>query len=232
MTVAVIPARGGSKRIPRKNIRPFCGRPVIAYVIEAALQSGCFDRVIVSTDDEEIARVARSEGADIPFLRPAQLSDDFTGTAAVVRHALEWLSQQQLAPANACCLYATAPFLTQGDIRRGLELLEASDADYAVTVATYAFPVQRAMRVRHDQRLEMLFPEHVLTRSQDLEECYHDAGQMYWGRSASFLSGIPLLGPGSIPIVLPRHRVQDLDTWEDWARAELMYEAWIKAGQT
>lgn len=225
MKLAIIPARGGSKRIPRKNIKPFCGKPMIAWSIEAAQESGCFDRVIVSTDDAEIAEVARQYGAEVPFMRPLELSDDHTGTIPVIRHAIETINSQGRAVEQACCLYATAPFIRAEDLRRGLELLQGSGGDYAFSVTSYAFPIQRAIRLTPEGRVEMFNPEHFSTRSQDLEEAYHDAGQFYWGRAEAWLQGQMIFSPASLPVMLPRHRVQDIDTPEDWVRAEWMFKA-------
>lgn len=226
MNVAVIPARGGSKRIPRKNIKPFCGKPMIAWSIEAALQSGCFGQVLVSTDDAEIAAVARQYGAEVPFVRPAELSYDHTGTIPVIAHAIKQLTIQGAAPQQVCCIYATAPFITSQDIQRGLELLQANGCDYAFSVTSYPFPIQRAIRITQAGRIEMFDPEQFAVRSQDLEEAYHDAGQFYWGRSGAWLEGKALFSPDAVPVILPRHQVQDIDTPEDWLRAELMFKAW------
>jgi len=226
MNIAVIPARGGSKRIPHKNIKPFCGKPMIAWSIEAALQSGCFDQVLVSTDDKEIADVARQCGADVPFVRPPELSDDHTGTIPVIAHAIEQLTSQGAAPHQVCCIYATAPFITPDDIRRGLELLQASQCDYAFSVTSYPFPIQRAIRITQSGRIEMFHPELFSVRSQDLEEAYHDAGQFYWGRAVAWQQGKTIFSPQAVPVILPRHQVQDIDTPEDWLRAELMFKAW------
>lgn len=223
MRLAVIPARGGSKRIPRKNIKPFCGKPMIAWSIEAAQASKCFDRIIVSTDDAEIAEIARSHGADVPFMRPPELSDDHTGTIPVVAHAIEWMAQQVGPVQLACCLYATAPFVQAQDLRYGLEVLQRSAAQYAFSVTSYAFPIQRAIRIRSDERVEMLNPEHFKTRSQDLEEVFHDAGQFYWGLSNAWLNHLSIFGHDSVPVRLPRERVQDIDTTEDWTVAELKF---------
>ncbi|MFG0417584.1 pseudaminic acid cytidylyltransferase [Pseudomonas sp. zjy_8] len=225
MRLAVIPARGGSKRIPRKNIKPFCGKPMIAWSIEAALASGCFDAVIVSTDDTEIAEVARHYGADVPFMRPAELSDDYAGTVPVIRHATEWFIANGQAPEQVCCIYATAPFVTGEGIRRGLDALANNDCDYAFSVTSYAFPIQRAIRITPVGRVEMFNPDHFNTRSQDLEEAYHDAGQFYWGRASAWLEGKILFGTYAVPVKLPRHRVQDIDTLEDWVRAEWLFKA-------
>lgn len=225
MKLAVIPARGGSKRIPRKNIRPFGGLPMIAWSIRAAIDSACFDRIIVSTDDAEIAATAKENGAEAPFLRPKSLSDDHTGTVPVIAHAVQWQQEQGLPASSVCCLYATAPFVQAADLQRGLAVLEESDADFAFSVTSYAFPIQRAIRLTEAGRVQMFQPNHFETRSQDLEEAWHDAGQFYWGKAAAWLANKPLFGPNSVPVILPRYRVQDIDTLEDWARAELMLKA-------
>lgn len=225
MRIAIIPARGGSKRIPLKNIKPFCGKPMIAWSIEAALQSACFDQVIVSTDDAEIAEVARRWGAAVPFMRPAELSDDHTGTIPVIRHAIEWFNLQRQSVEQACGLYATAPFVTAEDLLRGLDVLQGNDCDYAFSVTSFPFPIQRAIRINAKGRVEMFSPEHFNTRSQDLEDAFHDAGQFYWGRARAWLQGEMIFSPHSLPVLLPRHRVQDIDTPEDWARAEWLFKA-------
>lgn len=227
MKVAVIPARGGSKRIPRKNIRLFGGKPMIVWSIEAALASGCFDQVIVSTDDHEIADIARQYGAEVPFIRPAELSDDYAGTVEVVRHAVEWLVLHGRSPEYVCCLYATAPFVEPADLKKGFEALHngGEDCAYAFSVTSYAFPIQRAIRITDAGRVAMFYPEHYETRSQDLEEACHDAGQFYWGTAQAWLSGKRLFGPESVPVYLPRYQVQDIDTPEDWERAERMLGA-------
>ena len=225
MKIAVIPARGGSKRIPRKNIRMFCGKPIIAYSIAAAQQTGLFDQVVVSTDDEEIASVAREFGAATPFIRPKEIADDFTGTNAVVKHAIAWFNERASNVAHACCLYATAPLMQARFIKEGFEALSRSNAAFAFSVTGYAFPIQRAVRVTADGRVDAIYPEHRMTRSQDLEHAYHDAGQFYWGTARAFLEDMPLFAPHSIGVVLPRHLVQDIDTLEDWDQAELIYRA-------
>jgi N-acylneuraminate cytidylyltransferase len=221
--IAVIPARGGSKRIPRKNIRPFCGKPIIAYSIAAANESALFDEIVVSTDDEEIAAVARDFGATTPFMRPKQIADDFTGTNAVVKHAITWFTEQGSTVAHACCIYATAPLIQSRFIREGYERLSGSDAAFAFSITDYAFPIQRAVRVTADGRVDALHPEHRMTRSQDLEPAYHDAGQFYWGTAQAFLDDVPLFSSRSIGVMLPRLLVQDIDTPEDWEQAEAMF---------
>jgi len=225
MRLAVIPARGGSKRIPRKNIKPFGGQPMLAWTIRAALSSGCFDRIIVSTDDAGIAEVARAHGAEVPFLRPAELSDDHTGTIPVIAHAVAWQNAHGARADEVCCIYATAPFLEADDLRRGLALLRESGADYAFSVTSYAAPIQRALRLLDDNRVEMFDPSQFDMRSQDLDQAWHDAGQFYWGRATAWLEHRVLFGPRAVAVPLPRYRVQDIDTPEDWHRAELMFQA-------
>lgn len=228
MKVAIIPARGGSKRIPRKNIKEFCGKPMIAWSIEAALQSGCFSRIIVSTDDVEIADVARQCGAEVPFMRPEELSDDHTGTIPVIRHAVEWFIKEGQRPEHACCIYATAPFIRSEDIRRGLAILRETGSDYSFSVTSYQFPIQRAIRITPEGRIEMFQPAQFNIRSQDLEEAYHDAGQFYWGRTDAWLAGKMIFSRDAAPVLLPHYQAQDIDTSEDWQRAELMFQAWKK----
>lgn len=225
MRLAVIPARGGSKRIPRKNIREFYGKPLIAYSIEAAAHSGCFDRIVVSTDDPEIAMVAKDWGAEVPFKRPATLSGDHVATAPVVAHAISTLANDNFIPHQVCCIYATAPLLQAGSIRDGLTALERECSDFAFSVTTFPFPIQRALRRTHKGRVAMFAPEHLATRSQDLEEAWHDAGQFYWGLASAWLNQKPIFSENSVPIVLERWRVQDIDTLEDWEMAELLYAA-------
>jgi N-acylneuraminate cytidylyltransferase len=226
MKIAVIPARGGSKRIPRKNIKPFCGKPMMAWSIEAAKESGLFDHIIVSTDDAEIAEVARSWGAETPFVRPAELADDYVGTGAVVKHALEWAINHLGAVEFVCTIYATAPFIRSSDLARGLVLLEESGSQIVFTVTSFPFPIQRAIRITPNGRVAMFQPEHFSTRSQDLEPAYHDAGQFYWAITSAVLNDVSAFSEAAVPLVLPRYQVQDIDTAEDWLRAELMFEAW------
>ncbi|CAI8729090.1 Pseudaminic acid cytidylyltransferase [Pseudomonas sp. IT-93MI4] len=225
-SVAIIPARGGSKRIPRKNLLPFDGVPMIVRSIRTALDSGLFEQVVVSTDDAEIAELALAHGAQVPFLRPAELADDFTGTAAVIVHAL----QQLPAFDYACCVYATAPLLQARFLRQGFELLQQHpDKAFAFSVCSFGFPVQRALTLDGQGALTALYPEFRQTRSQDLPEAFQDAGQFYWGRSEAWLRGEVLYSSASLPVILPRHLVQDIDTLEDWKRAEYLYAA-LKAG--
>ena len=221
MNIAIIPARGGSKRIPRKNIKEFCGKPMIAWSIEAAKTSGLFDRIIVSTDDTEIAEVAKQWGAEVPFVRPDELSDDYAGTTEVISHATQWILDQGMDVTAVCCIYATAPFIQVADIKRGLEALNSGDWDYAFTVTDFAAPIFRSFKQTSEGGIEMFFPEHFVTRSQDLPTALHDAGQLYWGRPAAWLKGKRIFARHSKPVVIPRWRVQDIDTQDDWKRAEI-----------
>ena len=225
MKVAIIPARGGSKRIPRKNIKLFCGKPMIAWSIEAVLKSDCFDRIIVSTDDEEIAEVARQHGAEVPFIRPDELSDDFTGTIPVTKHAIEWLEEQGQVVSEVMCIYSTAPFVQPKIIIEAYNQWHSSQANYCFTATNYAAPIQRAFKLTVDKRAEMFYPKLFNARSQDLEEAYHDAGQFYWGKPDAFKRLEPVFSKDSSPYILPRYLVQDIDTPDDWVLAELLYQA-------
>jgi len=229
MRIAVIPARGGSKRIPRKNIKVFRGKPMIAWPIEAAKASGLFEHVIVSTDDAEIASVAKQWGAQVPFVRPPELSDDRAGITEVVAHAAHWAKSAGWHLQSVCCLLATAPFLQTADLKRGLELLESGPWSYAFSATEYAAPIQRAFKRDAQGRVEMFFPEHFDTRSQDLPQALHDAAQFYWGRPEAWLQGRRIFDRHSTALALPRWRVQDIDTEEDWRRAETMAPAIMQA---
>ena len=224
MKIAVIPARGGSKRIPRKNIRSFLGKPILSYSVEAALSSEVFDRVIVSTDCEIISETAVKSGAEVPFVRPAELSNDYCGTSPVVRHAINWVeSSTGEEVTGTCCIYPTAVFISADIIKRGWLTLQQSEHEMLVTVAEFGFPIQRALRISENGSLIAVNREDFKKRSEDLEHRYHDAGQMYWGRGRAF-RGVSLSG-NSIPLVLPRWRAQDIDTEADWEMAEILYKA-------
>lgn len=233
MKIAVIPARGGSKRIPKKNIKLFCGKPIITYAIEAAFNSDVFDHVVVSTDDAEIAEVARKAGAEVPFVRPKELSDDHTPTVPVIGHAIDWMINNRGAVGVVCCIYSTAPFVTADDIRRAYSrLLDEHVTGYVFTATSFPFPIQRAFRIREDGHCEMFHPEHYNTRSQDLEDAYQDAGQFYWGSAESYLSNKKFFANDSKPYLIPRYRVQDIDTMQDWTRAEIMWRMLREAQQS
>lgn len=230
MKLCVIPARGGSKRIPRKNIKNFCGQPMIGYSIKAALATNYFDHVVVSTDDEEIADVAESLGASVPFKRPEELSNDFAATLPVIKHAIDWFENNGLSPTEVCCLYATAPFVQSTALKDAHKQMLASKAEYCFSVTSFAFPIQRAIKINEEQRVEMFFPENFSIRSQDLEEAYHDAGQFYWGKTDAWKQEKPFFSDVASPFILPRYLVQDIDTLEDWRRAELMFNVLKQQG--
>ena len=227
MIIAVIPARGGSKRIPRKNIKLFSGKPIIAWSIEAAKEAKIFDKIIVSTDDDEIANIAIKYGASVPFLRPEKLSDDFTGTNSVVKHAINFLNGNEKKVDYACCIYATAPFLDSSYILQGYNAIIENKIKFAFSVTTFPFPVQRAIRINDESKIEPIWPEFIQDRSQDLEEAFHDAGQFYWGTADAFLKEENMYVNNSYPIKLPRFLTQDIDTYEDWLQAELIFKALI-----
>lgn len=223
MKVAIIPARGGSKRIPRKNIKPFAGKPMIGYAIDAALESGQFDRVIVSTDDAEIADIARNHGAELPFMRPAELADDHTPTVPVIQHAIEACNALGWSITHACCIYPGVPFIRASDLAAAYELLEANGGEgYTFPVTGFPSPIQRALKRGGDGQVAPFNPEHVGTRTQDVEPAYFDAGQFYWGRAQAWLAGLNIHANGRT-IVLPEWRVVDIDTPDDWERAEALH---------
>ena len=224
MNICVIPARAGSRRIPRKNIKEFNGKPIIAYSIEAALKSNCFSQVIVSTDDDEISEVAKKFGAHVPFVRPDELSNDYVGTIPVIKHTIEWMEDNNNYIENVCCLYATAPFIQSKIISKAYKQLKDSSADYCFSVTKFTFPIQRAIKIIQGDKVNMFYPEYFNERSQDLEESYHDAAQFYWGKVQAFKDELPIFSESSTPFILPRYLVQDIDTQEDWIRAEVMYQ--------
>ncbi len=230
MNICLIPARGGSKRIPRKNIRSFCGKPMIAWSIKAAQDSGAFDQILVSTDDLEIAEVARFHGAEVPFHRPDHLADDQASTQDVINHALDWVSEQGKNCEALCCLYATAPFVQPEDLRLSKQRLEDSRPGTVVFAATsFPFPIQRAIHLDEQGYSAMFQPDCFSTRSQDLVEAYHDAGQFYWAKPQTWAE-VTNLFEGMRPLILPRWRVQDIDTEEDWQSAELLHQLLLERG--
>jgi pseudaminic acid cytidylyltransferase len=229
MNIAIIPARGGSKRIPRKNIKPFHGKPMIAYSIEAATASGCFDKVIVSTDDVEIVEVAKKYGAEVPFLRPIDISDDYSTTMDVMEHAIRWCKSEGWNVEAVCCLYATAPFILPDDLHKGYELLTDDSVQFTFSAASFSFPIQRAIKLDEHGYVSMFLPENEQVRSQDLEEGYHDAGQFYWGQTSAFLNKLSIFSSHSKAVLIPRYRVQDIDTPEDWELAEKLFSIMEKS---
>lgn len=223
-SIAIIPARGGSKRLPRKNIRPFAGRPMIAYAIGTAMTSGLFDRVIVSTDDEEIAAVARKHGAEAPFMRPRELADDHTPTVPVIAHAIRACDAMGWQTELACCIYPCVPLLQADDLRQAQALWLAAKADYCFAVAEFPSSVQRALQRDADGKMSPLYPEHQLTRTQDLTPAFYDVGQFYWGRREAWLDQ-PAIHANGVGMPIPGWRAIDIDTADDWMRAETLYQS-------
>lgn len=221
-SVAIITARGGSKRIPHKNIKEFCGKPIIAYSIEAAKMAGCFDEIMVSTDDPEIARIAESYGAKVPFMRSAENADDFSTTRDVVKEVLAQYAAQGRTFEYACCIYPTAPFITGERLKEAVELLAEKEADSVVPVVQFSFPPQRGL-IMKEGRTEFKWPENALARSQDLEPFYHDCGQFYCLNTKAFAVQELLFMRNTYPVVLDELEVQDIDNETDWKLAELKY---------
>lgn len=224
--IAIITARGGSKRIPRKNIKDFCGRPILAYSIEAALNSGEFDTVMVSTDDEEIAGIAVSCGAEVPFFRSEETSNDHATTVDVLREVLGTYEGKGIHYEYACCIYPTAPFVTGERLKEAMEQLENTAADSLVPVVAYSFPPQRAFVIR-EQKVAYQYPEFAAMRSQDLETIYHDCGQFYLFRTEMLKKQNTLIGKNTIPYVMPETEVQDIDNESDWMLAEMKYKTFM-----
>lgn len=222
MKIAVIPARGGSKRIPRKNIKMFFGKPMIAWSIEKAIASELFDKIIISTDDDEITEIATQYGAEVPFIRPAELANDYTGTTEVIAHATQWFIDQGWQISAVCCIYATAPFIQVEALRQAWQTLESGNWAYAFSATDFAAPIFRAFSEHPDGGIEMFFPEHFSTRSQDLPRALHDAGQFYWGQPSAWLENKRVFDRHSVPVLIPRWSVQDIDNEEDWIRAEMI----------
>lgn len=223
MNLAIIPARGGSKRIPRKNIKNFCGRPLIAWSIESAIKCKLFDRIIVSTDDKNIASIAEKYGAEVPFVRSSELSGDYTGTIDVIAQAINWFVDHDEYPKTVCCIYATAPFVQPDDIAKGFKAISTNQWEYAFSATTYRSTIFRSFRELPEGGIEMFFPEMFSKRSQDFPEALHDAGQFYWGKPKAWINRLRIFGPKSLPIHIPHWRVQDIDTPDDWKRAELIF---------
>lgn len=222
-SLCIIPARGGSKRIPRKNIKPFMGKPIIAYSIEAAMNSGVFDEVMVSTDDEEIAGVARQYGAAVPFLRSAETSNDYATTVDVLLEVINKYKEQGKDFDTICCLYSTAPFVTSDRLKEASsQINDAIDACF--TIVQYSYPIQRSLRINEVNCVEMKFPEHLKSRTQDLEKVYHDAGQFYFVKTDALVKENTVWCKRTAPLILSELEVQDLDTLTDWQLAEMKYQ--------
>ena len=224
--IAIITARGGSKRIPKKNIKDFLGRPILLYVIDAALKAGLFDQVMVSTDDPVIAELAQKAGANVPFLRKPATSDDYATTSDVLLEVLERYRKMGLEYDYVCCLYPTAPFVTAAKLNQAFVRLTQSGATSLIPVVRYDFPIQRSFK-QEEKRLVLNWPEHLNTRSQDLPEAYHDAGQFYFTKTADFLRDKKLFTDFTIPFEVPASEVQDIDTEEDWRMAEIKYTFYL-----
>lgn len=222
--ICIIPARGGSKRIPRKNIKHFSGKPIISYSIQAALDSKLFDEVMVSTDDSEIAEIAKKYGAKVPFLRSDNNSNDFATTLDVIYEVIDNYKTQNKSFDNVCCIYPTAPFVTTQKLFKSLELLNNKELDTVFPVIKYSFPVQRAMRKFQKKFIRMIQPEHMETRSQDLEPTYHDAGQFYWFKTERILEQKKIWTDSTGFIEINELEAQDIDTETDWKIAELKYK--------
>lgn len=222
-SIAIITARGGSKRIPRKNIREFCGYPIIKYSIDAAIKAKCFDEVMVSTDDAEIAEIAQKFGANIPFMRSEKTSSDFTSTADVIEEVLNEYKNLGIEFDYACCIYPTAPFINAEKLNKGFNLLEQTGADNVIPVVKFSYPIQRALKIENS-KLEMIWSENLNKRSQDLMPAYHDAGQFYWFNVQQFLKTKLFFSEYCVPIEIPETEVQDIDNEEDWTIAEIKYK--------
>ncbi len=222
-TIAIITARGGSKRIPRKNIMEFCGKPILAYSIEAAINSGIFDTVMVSTDDEEIAQIAKKYGAEVPFMRSEKTANDFATTNDVLLEVLAEYEKRGEHYDLGCCIYPTAPFVTAKKLQNAVEQLTQSDADTLIPVVAFSYPPQRAMVVEND-RLVFKYPEYLDSRSQDLQPHYHDVGQFYVFRTEAFLQNKKLMVGNILPLVVSELEVQDIDNMTDWKIAEIKYQ--------
>ena len=229
MRVAVIPARGGSKRIPRKNIRPFAGKPIIAWPIRSALSSGLFDQVVVSTDDAEIAEIARAAGALVPFMRPKNLSDDYADTKSVIQHAILELKLETEPEAQVCCIYPTSVFANAQILNEGLEKLISSNCKFVFSITSVDPSVYRAFTKTAEDRITMLFPDNYAKRTQDLPSLYCDAAQFYWATVAAWQSDLNIFGSDSIGVFIDPSRVQDIDNEPQWLAAEQIFEEYSKS---
>lgn len=229
--VAIITARGGSKRIPRKNIKDFAGKPLISYAIEAALKSGLFSEVMVSTEDAEIAEISKKSGAKIPFLRSAKNADDFSSTVDTLLEVLSSYAQQGRVFENFCCIYPTAPFLTAQKITDSYGHFSKGDGDFCVAITNFSYPVQRRLELSEQGQIHFTCPEFLSTRSQDLKKSYHDVGQFYWGKTGSLEMYKSLFGGKALGYFIPELETQDIDSPEDWEIAEFKYRYLKNAGR-
>lgn len=224
MRIAIFPARGGSKRVPGKNIRKFFGKPMILWPLEVAIKSKLFDYILVSTDDPEIAQIVENMGAKAPFIRPSNISDDYSGTGEVVIHAIHWYMEHypnhQID--SVCCIYPTAPFLLINDLLEAVSILSSNNWEYVFSAAEYKSPIFRAFGIQNNGGARMIFPEYLNYRSQDLPHAFHDAAQFYLARPLTWINNMPIFTPNSYPLRIPHWRVQDIDTEDDWLRAEML----------
>ena len=223
MIIAIIPARGGSKRIPRKNIKKFNGKPMIAWAIQVAKKSQLFDYVIVSTDDNEIKNIAEQHGAIVPFIRPSNISDDETPTVPVISHAVNEIDRLYQSVEYACCIYPCSPFILVSDLVKSFNLLKLSNESFVYPVTEYPHSIFRAMRQSKEGKMEFLYPEHELSRTQDLEETFHDSGQFYWGKAEAWRK-LKKMHTDGVGMKIPSYRVIDIDTEDDWKRAEMFFQ--------
>lgn len=223
MNIAIIPARGGSKRIPRKNIKPFAGKPMIAHAIAAAKASGLFEHIVVSTNDRDIAEISKDHGAETPFTRPAELADDHAPTAPVIVHAIQACQSYGWEVDHACCIYPCVPFIRIEDLKGAFDLLTHSGKDFAFPVTEFPSAIQRALRKLPDGSMQPFYPQYEMTRTQDLEPAYHDVGQFYWGKTDAWLDR-KSSHSGGLGYLIPNWRAVDIDTPDDWQRAELLYK--------
>lgn len=224
MRIAIIPARGGSKRIKKKNIKLFHGKPIIAWSIQTVLKSDIFDQVIVSTDDEEIADISKIFGASVPFMRPNNISDDYTDTKTVICHSINWLIRHDVKPDSVCCVYPTSPLLISEDLKKASKLVDMYPESFILPVCEYQYPINRALELESNGSIKPIKPEYMHRRSQDIKEAYHDAGQFYFGKTELWLKNKNILENNNMPIIIPRLRAQDIDNLEDWSLAEKLFE--------
>jgi len=223
VNIAIIPARGGSKRIHKKNIKLFLGKPIISFAIKELKKSKIFDRIVVSTDDDDIANISIKYGVDDVINRPDYLSGDFTTTVPVISHSISMLKSKGCFPDYVCCVYPCTPLIHSTDIVKGFKIIKSTNFDYVYPITEYSHPIQRALKIKSDKSMEFVFPEHELTRTQDLDKTFHDAGQFYWGKSSSWFNKIRMHSNSS-GMIIPSWRVVDIDTEDDWIRAEIIYK--------
>tara|TARA_B110000438_G_scaffold303271_1_gene364012 strand:- start:621 stop:1328 length:708 start_codon:yes stop_codon:yes gene_type:complete len=230
MKIAIIPARGGSRRIPKKNIKFFCGKPIIGWTIDIVKKSKIFNKIIVSTDDKKIALIAKKYNAEVPFIRPNKLGNDKVGTLDVVAHAVSWLQKKGYKPSEVCCIYPTAPLLQKKDLINSLKDLRSGKWEYIFSATTFGPSIYRSFTKNRKEKLKVVFSKKINKRSQDLEQAYHDAGQFYWATAKTWIEKKKIFGKKSKIALLPRWRVQDIDVMDDWKKAEIIFRLLKKKG--